>query len=70
MIKTAALTPEEAITPADVYIVRQILAQAKRAKANKKQARNHTLWLNGFYDQTPYFQAALKEYRRLHNDEL
>ena len=58
------------IISADVYIVRQILAQAKRAKANKKQARNYTLWLNGFYDKTPYFQAALKEYRRLHDDKI
>lgn len=45
----------------DVIILRRVLAAAKEARTRKNQQL--TRWRNGEFDHTPYFQAALAEYK-------
>jgi hypothetical protein len=52
-----------------VQNVQLILAAAKRVKTDEKKAPVADRWERGDFNDTPYFQAALAEYRRLHGSE-
>lgn len=45
----------------DVVLVRRVLAAAKQARSRKNNQLRR--WKEGEFDNTPYFQAALAEFK-------